>query len=220
MSQRKKATDAILYWIDRLLPGSDNVAYYKERLDAMENEEFEQYMRRLKDGEEVLSLTVANLSEKRLSVERNFEIAQELGHSFFQRLWLTDPQTQTQYLTPVPYLVMDLPVKRQAQMLAKKSNIPEKNDVADSVTGQATGPSKGSSLSFPELQVLQSQGLEKTIEELIKYRGGDEKAYRAMNRAIIRDGSVSLSQIQGQSRVKGTETFSTYLKSAHLQNNL
>lgn len=220
MSNREAATKEILKWVEELLPGGGNKEIYEKALGKMTNAQFDDYMKKLESGEEVLSLTVPNLSKKRLSVERNLKVAKKLGHNFFQRLWLTDPHSGSTYLTPIPYLVVDLPLRRQAQLLTKKISIPESSDTADVLTGQATGPSKGASLSFPELQTLHAQGLEKTIEELIKFRGGDEEAYRAMNKELIDKGSVSLDNIQTNSRVKSTETLSTFLKAAHIQNNL
>ena len=220
MANREAATKEIIKWVEEILPGGGNKEIYEQMLGQMSDKAFDDYMKKLESGEEVLPLTAPNLAEKRLSVERNLKIAEKIGHNFFQKLWLTDPHTGTTYLTPVPYLVVDLPLRRQAQLLNKKISIPESSDTADVLTGQATGPSKGASLSFPELQTLHAQGLEKTIEELIKFRGGDEEAYRAMNRELIDTGSVSLDSIETNSRAKSTETLSTFLKAAHIQNNL
>lgn len=220
MTARERATEELLKWIDQFVPGGENKALYEKQLSALSDDDFHRYMEQLRDGETTLSLVVPNLTKNRLSVERNFKIAEKLNYSFFQRLWLTDPYTGTTYLTPLPYLVVDLPLRRQAQMLSKKTNIPERNDTVDVLSGQPTGPSKGSSLSFPELQTLHAQGLERTIEELTKFRGGDEEAYRAMNRSLIESGNASLDRIGGHTQVKSTETLSAFLKAAHLQNNL
>jgi hypothetical protein len=220
MSARARATEAILSWIDQFVPGGENKALYEKQLNALTDEAFHHYMEQLRDGTATLSLVVPNLSKNRLSVERNFKIAEKLNYSLFQRLWLTDPHTGTTYLTPLPYLVVDLPLRRQAQMLSKKTNIPQRTDTVDVLSGQPVGPSKGGSLSFPELQTLYAQGLERTIEELAKFRGGDEDAYRAMNRSLIESGNASLDRLGKQSRVKSTETLSAFLKAAHLQNNL
>ncbi|WP_201285368.1 hypothetical protein, partial [Klebsiella pneumoniae] len=90
------------------------------------------------------------------------------------------------------YLVIDVPLRRQVQLLQSKATIPENNKHIDDLSGQSTGPSKGSKISFPELQVLFAQGLDSTITELIQFRGGDAKAFNAMNRAIIENGGVSI----------------------------
>lgn len=221
MGNRQAATDEVVKWIDQLLPGSPNAQLYRERLEKLSNAEFEAYMAKLRDGEEILSLIAPNLSDNKLSVERNLKVAKELGHDFFQRLWLTDPKTGTTYLTPVKYLVIDLPLRRQEQLLIKKISIPEDNRHVDELSGQPAGPSKGSKVSFPETQVLYAQGLDRSIEELLKFRGGDIKAFQAMNRQIIETGGASQDAIKRTpSRVKSTETLSVFLKSMHLDNTL
>lgn len=221
MGNRTKATAELLKWVDMILPGSDNKKVWKDRLEAMSDKEFEAFMTRLENDEETISLIVPNLTENRLSVERNLDIAEKLGHNFFEKLWLTDPHTGETYLTPVKYLVVDLPLRRQVQSLFKKISIPDNNDHIDELTGQPTGPSKGSKVSFPEIQVLYAQGLNKSITELIKYRGGDEEGFRAMNRSIVDTGGVSLSTLEeSPTRTKSVDTLSTLLKAMHLDNNL
>lgn len=222
MGDRKAAMNEIITWIEKILPNGGNKAIYEEQLGQLSDEAFERYMNQLESGEETLFLVSPNLSKVRLSTERNLKVAKELGHNFFERLWLTDPHTGTTYLTPIPYLVVDLPLRRQAQTLAKKVSIPLESSKSDLLTGQPSfgGENKGASLSFPELTVLHAQGLEKSIEELIKFRGGDEMAYRAMNKHIINNGAAFTSQIVTPSRVKSTETLSIYLKSMHINNNL
>lgn len=221
MGNRKAATAEIIKWIDKLLPGSPNADLYKERLGKLSDEEFDTYMKHLESGEEVLSLIAPNLDEHKLSIERNLEVAKELGHNFFERVWRYDDKTGTEYLSPITYLIVDLPLRRQQQLLVKKISIPEDNLHVDELTGQPSGPSQGSKLSFPEIQVLYAQGMDRAIEELIKFRGGDIKAFQAMNRQIVDTGGASLDAIKKTpTTVKSTETLSTLLFSMHLQNNL
>lgn len=222
MTAREKATKEIIKWIEKIYPKGGNKKIYETFLNGMTNAQFDNYMRKLQSGEETLFLIAPNFDkEKAISTKRNLEIAKELNHSFFEKLWLTDPSTGTTYLTPVPYMVIDLPLRRQAQTLNKKISIPENNDHVDDIyTGQPTGPSKGAKLSYPELQTLYAQGLDKTIEEVIRFRGGDEDAHRQMNQQLIDTGSVKLDGIQSRTRVKSTETLSTLLKAAHIDNTL
>lgn len=222
MSNRALAERELLYFIDKFAPGSPNKEIYAKRLAQMSDVEFETFIVRLERGEETLALWIANLDEHKLSTKRNLAIAEELGYSLFQHLYLTDPHTGQITKTPVKHLVGLLPLRRQAQMLWKKMSIPENNHVVDERSGQATGGSKGSSLSYPELQVNAAKGLDQMVLELIKYRGGDEKAYNAMNRQLLETGEVSLASIAANvpSRVKATQSLSIYLKSMMLQNNL
>lgn len=221
MSNRIAATEFIIKYIDKLLPGSENPKLLRQSLEAMSDEEFDAYMGKLERGEEIIPLYAPNLGDKKLSVERNLKVAEELGHNFLQRIWWTDPSTGMTYLTPERYLVILLPLRRQIQLLQKKISIPEDNKHVDELTGQPAGASASSKLSFPELQVLFSQGLDRSIEELIKFRGGDSKAFNAMNRDIIDKGGVSLDSVAiSATKVKSTQTLSTFLKTMHLDNNL
>lgn len=223
MGNRQAATAEIIKWVDKLLPGSPNASLYKDALARMTDAQFSAYMDQLESGEATLSLIAPNLSEPKLSVERNLQVAKELGHEFFQRLWLTDAKTGVTYLTPIKYLVVDLPLRRQQQLLIKKISIPEDNRHVDEMTGQPSGPSAGSKLSFPELQVLYAQGMDRTIEELIKFRGGDTKARQALDRQIVETGGASQDAIKKtipHTRVKSTETLGVLLKSMHLDTNV
>ncbi|MNQ14383.1 hypothetical protein D3C85_273320 [compost metagenome] len=221
MGNRKAATDMILKYIEKILPGSPNTAFYAKRLAEMSDGEFDKFMRNLEDGTEILTIKTPNLSKQKLDLQRNLAIAKELGHDFFQYLILTDPTTGEVYKTPVKYLVIDVPLRRQVQLLQSKATIPENNKHIDELSGQSTGPSKGSKISFPELQVLFAQGLDATITELIKFRGGDAKAFNAMNRAIIENGGVSIEYLaQFNTKVKSVTTLSTLLKTIHLDNTL
>lgn len=218
----RKAAEAFCYeYIEKLLPGSGNVELYKQSFAKMSDTAFAAYMAKLASGEEVLGLVAPNLDKVKLDIKRNLAIAKELGHEFFQRLWLTDPDTGQVYLTPLPYLVMDLPLRRQVQLLVKKISIPVDNKHVDELTGQPTGASKGSKISFPEMQVLYAQGLNQSIIELMKYRAGDVQGFNAMNRSIIETGHASLESLgRTPTRVKSVQTLSTLLKGMHLQNTL
>lgn len=168
---RKEATDYAIKLLSKFAGKNESVAEMQTMLDALSDERFDAYMQQLASGDEVLSYIVPNLGTVRLSVDTNLKIAEELKHEFFERLWLTDPATGQTYLTPEKYLIIDLPLKRLAQHLHKKISIPEDNTHIDELTGQATGNSKGSGLSFPELQIMYSHGLENAIRELFKFRG-------------------------------------------------
>lgn len=223
MANREKATKFIVDNIDAILPGSENTGLWKKRLEAMSNAEFDAFMTRLENGEDILSITVPNLGDKRLSVERNLDLADKLGHNFFEHLMLTDPDTGVTYKTPIPYLVVDLPLRRQVQSLMKKISVSEHNGKIDEMTGQRaySSETKGSKLSFPEIQILYAHGLQKSILEMIKYRGGDEQGYRAMDRAILETGGVSLDSLADiPTQTKSVLTLSTFLKAMHLDNTL
>lgn len=222
MTPRENATQELLYFIDMFAPGSSNRQVYEDRLKKMTNKEFASFIDSLDKGEEVLALWIANMDEHKIDLDRNFAIADKLGHTFFHHLHLTDPETGTVVETPIPHMVVDLPLRRQAQMLYKKMAVPDHNQAVDERSGQATGDSKGASMSYPELQVTAAKGLDNMILELIKFRGGDSKAHNAANRSIMETGGVSMDAIKarGPTSVKANDTLSVYLKSMGLDINL
>lgn len=221
MSNRKAATAECLKWINELVPGGQCVKDLEVALNSLTDEEFDQYMQALDDGSEIISIAIPNLGTDKLELERLLKVAEKLDLKLFEQLWLTDAKSGVTYLTPEEYLVVDLPLRRQQQMLAKKISIPDNNRHIDEMTGQVTGDSKGASLSMPELQILRSQGLDRPVLEMIKVRGGDAKAFRAINRQLIETGTAHLdSVLNAGTRPKSTETLSTLLKGMHVYNNL
>lgn len=222
MSGNRQAAEAVIYkYIEKLLPGSENQQMYKDMFGKMSDKDFDLFMSMLEEGKIRLAIVAPNLKEPKLEIERNLAIADELGHNFFERVWIDPGNEVPPYLSPIPYLIVDLPLRRQAQLLVKKISIPEDNKTVDDFTGQPTGKSKGSKISYPEMQVLAALDLEQNLVEMMKYRGGDVKGFDAMNASIARTGGVSLQNIEKLgTTVRSTETLSAFLTAMHLSNSL
>ena len=218
---RKDAQDFIIAHIEKIIPGTKNVALYQDFFASMSDKEFDIFIKSLEDGSSRLPIIVPNLSNEKLDINRNLALAKELGHDFFERLWIDDLNDVPPYLTPIKYFVVDLPIRRQAQLLQKKISIPEDNKSVDELSGQPTGKSKGSKISYPETQILAALDLNESLTELLKARGGDATMFNDMNTSISRSGSVSIKAIdKGNTNVKSTEVLSTLLTSMHLKNTL
>ena len=221
MSKREEATQLAVELLSKFAGYNESVEYVENSLRQLTDGQFDAYMQRLYQGQAYLPYMAPILTDSGVTTERNLEIAEEIGHEFFQRLWLTDPATGQTHLTPVEYLVVDLPVKRLKQHLMDKISIPEDNRHIDDRSGQPTGDSKGAKLSYPELQVLHSQGLDQTIRELFKFRGGDEENFRRLDRDAIATGQPSMDAIEDpDSRTKASDVLGILLKAAHIDNNL
>lgn len=221
MAKRKEAEQFILKYIDKILPKGYSVQLYKDMFARMTDAEFEQFINDLESGKQHLVLYAPNMQETKLNTKRNIEIAKELGHDFFQRLWIGQNKDTPTYLTPVKYMVVDMPVRRASQLLTKKIKIPEHNKSVDILTGQPTAKSKGSRVSFEEMKILAAMGLDNCIVEMMKFRGGDLKGFNAMNAMISRYGTANLKTLNNfSSGVESTKTFSTYLRAMHFKTNL
>lgn len=223
MPNRKKATNKAIMLLSKFAGYNDTVKETENMLNSLTDEQFDEYMQRLQNKQSYLPYISANLSETKITSERNLEIAKEIGVSFFERLYLTDPSTGQTYLTPLEYMVIDLPIKRLQQHLEKKLNAPDNARHIDDRTGQPAqnSVSSGSKLSYPELQTLYSQGLDQTIRETFNVRGGDESSFREFERQAVEMGFPSLDASEDPDSVpKSSEVLGILLKAMHIDNNL
>lgn len=217
---RRAAEAVILEMIEKLLPGSPNTGYYRDLFARMDDRAFDKFMTDLESGEVQLAIIAPNMGDHKLTVERNFALGEEWGHKFYERIWFTSPDG-TRYLSPLKYPIVELTLRRQAQLQEKKVSIPQDNSSVDILTGQPTGKSKGSKISFPEIQVLSALGLDESLEEFLKCRGGDLLSFNAMNDSISKTGGVDLRQIEKLGgKVQSTETLHAYLVGMHIANTL
>lgn len=213
---RKTAEKIIIELVDDLLPGSENTRYYRDKFESMSDKEFDKYMHYLKDGN-VISIVEEMQGKDRLNVKRNLKLAKKYDVKFMNHLLV--PQEDGVMKTPIPYMVVTLPVRRLSQMLSKKIKVAYDNNSIDQLTGQRVNNSKGSAMSYPQIQLAKSQGSRLSMLELIKARGGDEEMYRAMEREIAETGTVKLSSIPSGT-VKSKDTLSALWKAMHIDNNL
>jgi len=221
MKNRKKVEDFILKYVDKIAPGSNNKQLYKDMFKEMSDKEFKVFMDNLKKKKLTLSIIEPNTKKSTISVENNYKIAKELGFSFFQRLTIRGKPGIPDYTTPNKYLIMALPVRRASQLLTKKISIPSDDKSIDLTTGTVTGKSRGSKLTMPEIQILAGMGLNKSIKELMKYRGGDLGAKNAMSALLMKQGSVSQDVLDRYSTgVVSSKTLSSYWNAVHIKNNV
>lgn len=224
MSGNRKAAEAqLLADIAEIQPNGPTVALYRDVVfPNMSDEQFEEFVLKI-ERDEIRPVIIAPVLDKdaQLTVENNFAVAEKWGHDFYQRIWMDPGEGVPRYLTNKAYLIVDLPWRRQAQLLEKKVRIPKHNRSIDDLTGQPSGDSKGSKISYPEVQVLSALDLPHMLTEMLKFRGGDVKGYDAMSDAIDKHGAVSMEAIKHLAGgVESTKTLSTILTSMHLSNTL
>lgn len=187
----------------------------------MSDAEFDTWMKGLENDINHLVIIAPNFSNIGISVTNNLKFAKELGYEFFQRLRIGKQGDIPEHLTPIKYLVIDLPVRRLSQSLSKKMSVPENSKSIDALTGQVNGKSAAASLSFVEMEMLAASGLDKTITELYKYRGGDQRGRNAMNAMISRFGRANQETLQHfAGGVTSTRTLKTFLTAMHLRSTL
>ena len=222
MAKNRQAAQAMcLKLLNELCPKNPNIQIYQDLFASMSDKAFDDFMTKLREKSITLSYIEPNLSKgPRLTTKGNLDFLTKYKVSPFKRIWITNSDG-SRTLSNFKYMVVPLPVRRQAQILVEKISIPESNRVVDDISSQPTGPSKGSKISYPQQSVLDTLGLQKTLEEFNYYRSGDIKGYAAMNEALLKGGSVKMANIaQHRSGVEAVKAWSVFLKGAHLGNNL
>ena len=222
MTPKEAFVKTFLEGIDQILPGNKLHPLYTEYFDGLSATAMEALVVAIEKEEMILPIIVPNLHAEKIKVERNLKLAEKWGHKFYQHLTLTDPTDPSVTIqTPEKYLVVDLITRRQAQTLEDKMSIPKDNTHVDDLSGQVTGESKGSAISKPESHVLDFHGLDATLTELMKPRGGDMEAWNTMSQSIMETGVAKLSEVtDAGTHAKSAETLETWLKVAHIGNNI
>lgn len=212
---RKQIEAFILKYVNKIDPSGENKRFYEERFVTMTDKDIE----KLISGR--LPIFMPNGWKVKIDHFKNIEIGRELGYEFRQHLFLTDPRTGVCAKTKYKHMILELPVRRQSQMIDKKISIPEHSRTIDKTTGQVVGPSKGSSFSFPQTYVLYGKGYDATLHEFLVARGGDIKAGQVIDRNIRATGHSSLKfEGSDRTRVKSTQTTGVIFQSMHLGSNL
>lgn len=219
--KRKAVEDLILEYIGKIASGDQNVKLYKDLFAKMSDQEFDAWMHKLKNKERTLSIIVPNGGDVKCSVENNIKVGKELGFEFFQNLKFSPAGKTPGFTTPNQYMILKLPVKRAAQLLSKKISIAKDNKFIDTLTGQVSGDSRSSKMTYPETQILLGMGIKDSLIELLKYRGGDKNGANAMNTMLMKNGIAHQKDLeQYSSGVESTKTLKSYLYGMHIKNTL
>lgn len=231
MAGNKQAfIETIRSHLNQIDPGNPSIEVIVGQIDKMDDETLETYVKQLENGisdrpdlsigRELIPLVVPPLSKTKITISRNIALLKKWGVPLMEQIWMVDPTTGVRYLTGQQYVVLNLPIVRQSQTLEKKIKVAKDNIALDDRTHQAARGSKGASLSSPELQALLSQGLEKTSLELMKFRGGDDLAYRKMVEQLTNHGHFKQDDYQLKTRAKSTDVAAIYLKACHFTTDL
>ncbi len=216
MSRKK----AIAWWLDEYIGsmpnGAANKEIYEEVFEMLTDSQLESIVTKIETDGFAWPVFIYNMDEARIDVDAVMAVGEKIGVKYFHNLVQTDPVSGQVFETPVQYLCLHVPVCRQSQHLVKKLST-GKGKAVDHLAGQATGDAKSASISLPELTQLDGREMTATPLELIKPRGGDEKAMRSMRKSIRETGGFSMGPIMDAgTKPKAVETLHRLLLSAHL----
>ena len=146
-------------------------------------------------------------------------MAKELGIKMFERIKMWDNATQSYYLTPYEYMIIDIPIRRMSQFHDHKLSVAEGDSKIDMLSGQVVKPDKAGSISQVEIQTLYGSSLDKTILELIKYRGGDVTAFAEYKRELEETGRVSIGR-DTNSVPRSAVVVDVFMSGMHIHTNV
>ena len=215
---KKKVSDEIVERI-KAVAGEYSAKKYKQYLDGMNQEQFDAYIDRLEAKEEYPVIEEEQFGSSNISFENNLAVARSMGRDFYYKISYGSVRPGVPaYEAAVPCLVLHMPVKRPVQMAYKKLTVPTNYSTVNELTGQVTGRSKGSSITAPEIMLLDSMKLGETMEDVFTARGGDKGFQDAMYAALTQTGSATLESTRGfATGVKSIQTFDSMLKGMHIK---
>lgn len=212
------------YWLDlmkEITPGGYNYRVYKQLFEAMNDNQFEEFVVKLEAGGQ-LSIWVDNQNPKESVVFDNIVAScAKRGLVLEQHLVFYDQDTGLRYETPETFLVGTAETRKQRQMWVKKFGAAKDDTKIDDLTGQVFGDSRGTGISIPEVRVLKTLGLDLMARELYDVKGGDLGALDEYRRSIQETGHGSVREsLRRGTGVRSLMTASMLMMGRHLKNNV
>lgn len=221
--KRKKITEIILKMMKTADNGDNgpisNYNRMKNRLDNMNDAKFAEFMENIRIGKEQSYVHSANLKNN-LRAKVAAKMCELVGVKRYHHIRYVDPVIGRKFTTPYKYMVLPVYIRRLKQYLTDERSLPVGARRLNALTGQVTGPDKGSSFSMAEIQSYIDKGLSLAVIELIKARGGDTEVLSQYITQLQETGHVNLSDLDLSTTPRSVEVTSAYLHGMHLENNL
>lgn len=216
--KRKKVEEYINKVMLTIEPGGVNAQRYKDIFSKMSDVEFDKFMKDIRDKKRQLVVYAPNLKVV-LQTSDLFKACDLTGAVVFEKLVIHDKTTGMEYTTPNEFPILRLPIRRLKQFQMHKMSVPEGDKKIDALTGQLVKPDASAKFSFPEMQVMHGKGLDNTIIEFMKLRGGDIYAYSTMLQSLEETGEFSQKSLPNDSIARSVMTMDLILKSMLIDNN-
>ena len=218
-AKKKQIIDFICKHCDIMDPSKFNSNRYREMLTNMSDRQFDDFMHKVKDKKYQLHLTAPNMKIN-LKIKDLLKCADSLKLKMFHRIWVKDKATGRRFLTDNEYLVLQLPVRRQEQIIDKKMSVPDNDKTIDGLTGQVSWESKATALTNPEIQILATRNMDASLYEFIKVRGGDINSYAEFKRSLEENGEARLNDLDPTARTRTSVMGGVLLTAMLLDSNL
>lgn len=221
MKQKRATIEKMIYDTVQIMdPSGDNTKRWQDIFSKMSDAEFGKFIEKLRNKEVQLNIVMPNM-KKVPKIPDLVKAAEKVGLTLAHRLWLPDKtRPGKRYLTNEKYLVLELPIRRAQQEWDKKLQVPSRDTHVDALTGQVIMDDRACHLSTPEIQALATRGLDATLSELVKVRGGDVMAYGDFKRQLEESGEANISSLDPRTRARSGILAKVLLQSMLIDNNL
>lgn len=198
----------------------DNARRWRNIFSSMSDKDFVAFINNIKNKRCQLDIIMPNM-KKTPRIPNLLAAAKRVGLKTSHRLWLPDRTNPgKKFLTNEKYLVLEIPIRRAQQEWDKKLQVPSRDSHVDALTGQVIMDDRACHLSTPEIQSLSTRGLDATLSELIRVRGGDLVAYGDFNRQLQESGEAKLNSLDPRTRARSGTISHVLLQSMMIDNNL
>jgi hypothetical protein len=199
-AKREKATRKILMLIKDLDSTNMNYLMWKERLENMNDKEFDTWMKQIYENPKKYHLFIdtAVKNDDNISYDNIKAIADKYGVKLFEYCFFPhqnpdDPEHPFITATPVPIIFVH--VRKLYQMLDRKQTSVSNIDEVNSFTGQVVNGSKAASISDTQTAALTTTGQQNAIREFLTIRADNERGKLKMLAKIEQEGEVNYNDL-------------------------
>jgi hypothetical protein len=209
-SRRLEKQKKILNVIEILDKTKKNLNFYQQKFLKMNDKEFDNWLKDLKSGKEVIRLeTIAYENEP--SLEDIEKAANYLKLPLEEYVYFNHEKTEDG-LVPRSYAKVPvgyIPIRRMQQILAKKNSYTTDINQRSAITGQVTGDSKIAKISDSETSPLLITGGQNGVKEFLSFRADNKNLKKAAYNEISRYGYVSMEEIKENDSMLAKSTLNT-----------
>ena len=178
MGKRENFKNVYIGGLKAIIVGNDsirdkNIELFNNLIDSMTDAELDVFIDKLEKKEILIPIIIPNGSNA-IDYENNLSLIEKYKIGFHRRIKIYRDGKPT--MSPIPRLIMEVPLKKPVQLLEKKRSIPADQSSKNILTQQVTGSSKSMSITSPEIPLMMANGQFYSIKEGRKYRGGDTNA--------------------------------------------
>lgn len=223
MSLRKEIENDIYEMLDDADPSGANSNRMREFFKPMSDQQFYMYMDQFYADPDQNYTVSYKPYDNPVTVEFIEKIMAKHGiplYEYVYKPFLTG-DTEDPPRTTHKQMVVDVPVKRLKQMVQIKNHVAVNPNKVDPRTGQMSGHDRVARVTQPELYSLIAQNQYNAAREYFGPMADDLKAQREMERRILRDGEVSLKDLDVEpTDMVSLNTIAYYLYGGCIRTNL